>query len=69
MTRRPGLGFDAPATSFFSRFIALCVLPEHRDAQLNLLDTKLAAAHRPESRLNAAIGLYQVLGGGWHSGP
>lgn len=32
----------------FSRFIALFVLPEHRDAQRNLLDTKLAAAHLPE---------------------
>ena len=38
---------------------------ETLDAQRNLFNTELAAVRLRESRLNALINLYQVLGGGW----
>ena len=38
---------------------------ETLDAQRNLFNTELAAVQLRESRLNALISLYQVLGGGW----
>ena len=37
------------------------------DAQRNLFNTELAAVQLRESRLNALITLYQVLGGGWQN--
>jgi len=40
---------------------------ETLDAQRNLFNTELTAVQLRESRLNALITLYQVLGGGWQA--
>ncbi|MBA1277259.1 MULTISPECIES: efflux transporter outer membrane subunit [Pseudomonadaceae] len=40
---------------------------ETLDAQRNLFNTELTAVQLRESQLNALIGLYQVLGGGWQA--